>query len=117
MLNKLLKRCMPWMDKGRWYHIRITSTDDVRKVECDDIFEVVSFTDTTLKISFKNPGIYTVIDVKVTNTPLNYDPSSYTPSVIVLNPYKDIHLSGNKLDIPVGTDNIFKWEYWLFVTR
>lgn len=19
MLNKLLKRCMPWMDKGRWY--------------------------------------------------------------------------------------------------
>lgn len=21
MLNKLLKRCMPWMDKGRWYNI------------------------------------------------------------------------------------------------
>lgn len=21
MLNKLLKRCMPWMDKGRWYKV------------------------------------------------------------------------------------------------
>ena len=21
MLNKLLKRCMPWMDKGRWYKL------------------------------------------------------------------------------------------------
>lgn len=23
MLNKLLKRCMPWMDKGRWYRCSI----------------------------------------------------------------------------------------------
>lgn len=27
MLNKLLKRCMPWMDKGRWYSIRVVGTD------------------------------------------------------------------------------------------
>ena len=28
MLNKLLKRCMPWMDKGRWYKIVLKPTNN-----------------------------------------------------------------------------------------
>ena len=28
MLNKLLKRCMPWMDKGRWYKIVLEPTNN-----------------------------------------------------------------------------------------
>lgn len=27
MFNKLLKRCMPWMDKGRWVQIRVVGTE------------------------------------------------------------------------------------------
>jgi len=26
MLNKLLKRCMPWMDQGRWYKLVLQGT-------------------------------------------------------------------------------------------
>lgn len=28
MLNKLLKRCMPWMDKGRWYKVVLVPSSD-----------------------------------------------------------------------------------------
>lgn len=27
MLNKLLKRCTPWMDKGRWISIRVVGSN------------------------------------------------------------------------------------------
>lgn len=35
MLNKLLKRCMPWMDKGRWYKLVLTGTSDNYVVDHD----------------------------------------------------------------------------------
>lgn len=54
MLNKLLKRCMPWMDKGRWYSIRLEGSDpsNIRTVFNTDEF-------INAEINFNN-GIMTV---------------------------------------------------------
>ena len=35
MLNNLLKRCMPWMDKGRWYKLVLQGTGINFIVETD----------------------------------------------------------------------------------
>lgn len=54
MLNKLLKRCMPWMDKGRWYSIRVVGSDpsNLRTVFNSD--EILS---AEISISSGNPAM------------------------------------------------------------
>ena len=58
MLNKLLKRCMPWMDKGRWYHFRVTQTlDGTVTMDYDNIFsrfEVVTGEFAQVNLYFAN---------------------------------------------------------------
>lgn len=41
MLNKLLKRCMPWMDKGRWYHVefKVDGNGQITYLKYDNIFD------------------------------------------------------------------------------
>lgn len=65
MLNKLLKRCMPWMDKGRWYKIDVglDSLGEL-KIDHDPIFSNVSMEGPVLSAVFANIDSYQVVDVK-----------------------------------------------------
>ena len=61
MLNKLLKRCMPWMDKGRWYKLVLQGTGNtfiVDKELSDPIFYKAhaSFNADDATITIENPG-------------------------------------------------------------
>lgn len=63
MLNKLLKRCMPWMDKGRWYCVDATDLDNIKH---DTLFSTVNYEDGVLAgtIPFNRMRKYQLIDVK-----------------------------------------------------
>lgn len=66
MLNKLLKRCMPWMDKGRWYKLVLSGNGTVWEIatnESDRIFSGASVQTVDNKINIINPGIM-FIDIK-----------------------------------------------------
>jgi len=61
MLNKLLKRCMPWMDKGRWYKLVLkgTGTDFIVDDDLSDQLFYNSFAEFDVDnkmITIKNPG-------------------------------------------------------------
>ena len=71
MLNKLLKRCMPWMDKGRWYQIKFGgSSPETLVFKSDPIFTNVNFgglVDGSAKITADfagNVNNYQIIDIK-----------------------------------------------------
>lgn len=68
MLNKLLKRCMPWMDKGRWYQIRVTGDNmESAQFDYDPVFSDVTYItgETPLvTVSLAKPQNYQVIDIK-----------------------------------------------------
>ena len=65
MLNKLLKRCMPWMDKGRWYKIDVgLDSQGALKIDHDPIFSSVSMDGPVLSAVFANNDTYHVVDVK-----------------------------------------------------
>lgn len=72
MLNKLLKRCMPWMDKGRWYQIRVsgTSIEDVNIVS-DPVFSAVDLGTAggMPAVNFSIPANRFIIDYKFIPTP------------------------------------------------
>jgi len=80
MLNKLLKRCMPWMDKGRWYHVRINEDGSTIM---DEIFDHVEIPDgnTPIKIYFKSGTDYIMLDAKAI---LSKTPSGVVPDPIVI---------------------------------
>ena len=66
MLNKLLKRCMPWMDKGRWYKLVLVGNGNDFEIvtnESDRIFSGSSVQIVDNKIYILNSGIM-FIDVK-----------------------------------------------------
>lgn len=68
MLNKLLKRCMPWMDKGRWYHVKIEGdTESGYNVSHDNIFSRYEVTGNGyLDLFFGDPEPKkTLVDIKV----------------------------------------------------
>lgn len=123
MLNKLLKRCMPWMARGRWYHVGVIKTETESKVVCDDIFQVTTFDDTTLEIAFKKPGVYVISDAKCSATPLDDPGWNPDKAYIVYLPNNEILYHsvgadvGDVLEIPVSEDPMFKWDYWFYVTR
>lgn len=66
MLNKLLKRCMPWMDKGRWYNLVLAGNGDDWEIvtnESDRIFSGASVQIVDNKVNIINSGIM-FIDIK-----------------------------------------------------
>lgn len=80
MLNKLLKRCAPWMDKGRWYKITFGGdSPDTLEFKFDPIFEnvnYVGFSDGNITIGADfavNENNLHVIDVKFVGEPGFYN--------------------------------------------
>jgi len=74
MLNKLLKRCLPWMDKGRWYHIGVTGNNIIY----DDIFSHHEIVDGHLYVYFKPDFKGNIVDIKTTFDRANItDPADY----------------------------------------
>lgn len=65
MLNKLLKRCMPWMDKGRWYHIRATTLGGISVLDHDTMLDV-SVDGDQIVIDFNSDHVVSLIDYHVT---------------------------------------------------
>ena len=78
MLNKLLKRCMPWMDKGRWYHVRINEDGSTIMDEIFDHVEISDDNSAPVKIYFKSGTDYIMLDAKaiLSKTPFGvpFDP-------------------------------------------
>ncbi len=120
MLNKLLKRCMPWMDKGRWYHISAISRGDTVTVKYDNaliddvaLHPLVGITEITLNLN----GLYSIIDT-LTFISKNTDPL-YTSSIMINNAVtltadnelliSAYHTSGNDYETVV--------DYWIFARR
>ena len=72
MLNKLLKRCMPWMDKGRWYKIVLEPSSGTYVIGAgtDPAFQnvIVNYAHDTAAgytaIDLNGSGIY-IIDLKI----------------------------------------------------
>lgn len=103
MLNKLLKRCMPWMDKGRWYKISVTgNTPDSLHVDYDPIFSSVTFDLGALVITFADSRPYQLIDAKFVG---QKGMSSPGPNISV-DSYRE-----NGLDILIPTPGTL----WLFI--
>lgn len=67
MLNKLLKRCMPWMDKGRWHSIRIAGSgpNDLRAIfNSDEILSVAISTVGNVSMTVTMKHVPYIIDYK-----------------------------------------------------
>lgn len=110
MLNKLLKRCMPWMDKGRWETIFINKIDgqfvvDMEKSSPDlaHAFEGVRLMDENEILAFvftSTEGIgYRVKDFRFSSL----KPFIYTNSDYVSNCFKN----GNIVTSVVGSHVLY----------
>lgn len=106
MLNKLLKKCMPWMDKGRWYSIRVEESDpaNLRTVfNSDEILSAeISSDDFVMKVITKH--IPHIIDFKY--CPENNLPFMTLPSIT-------INSTGNNI---FKVDVLGPGTYWFFMT-
>lgn len=122
MLNKLLKRCMPWMDKGRWYHIGIKadmiegalSVTDITYDETMFSSPDITYDETGIaKLHFSDPAINaTIIDLK---TILHVDAPGYPPYVNLSSKIPVILSSdglGSYLKVPFMPGTV---DVWLFI--
>lgn len=123
MLNKLLKRCMPWMDKGRWYHVEyeFDSNNQLTYIKYDNIFNSheIDSRDNQLKLHVSNDHPKIVVkDYKMMNTPP-------VDRFIVMESDMYIHTAfgyddnnGDITDIYLMFPNVRgRVEYWIYVTE
>lgn len=123
MLNKLLKRCMPWMDKGRWYHIRVegeyVSEDEVtlKNVEFDDRmfsrYESTPGFAQEVNLFFSDPNINaSIIDYRLVRHVISPD----YPTHVNMSGESDIILNVSTSGWYVGTYLIpGVVDLWLFI--
>lgn len=119
MLNKLLKRCMPWMDKGRWHKIRIdgelvNNVFNITNVSydkslfsrhvIDNASTFIYFSDTTINAS--------IIDCRwiINNNDPNMNYAINTPDNLPF--YVGNDESGPYIEVPAYPGFI---DIWLFI--
>lgn len=112
MLNKLLKRCMPWMDKGRWYHVR-TEGNIVTHDSIFSRYEVTQGQQPSIKLYFADPAPKkTIIDVKVISRPSGVDHYVMLDVYSGINDIEYIEGTGYVLTLSPATGVV---DYWFFM--
>ena len=72
MLNKLLKRCMPWQQSGRWVRVyydglNVSDPHDITFRYPDDITVAVSEDSELINITFDKPVVVVLSHVTITH--------------------------------------------------
>jgi len=114
MFNKLLKRCMPWMDKGRWYHVRVNTIGEKPYAVFDPVFESVSFNDFNFELKIPSGRQYQMINAKATINKFKITNPEITKFIDATNLYiATSQTAHSTIEVALFSDAIV--DYWFFM--